>query len=299
MAGVTGINTTGAQIQFGTVSAGAFTNNANVSIIGSTSTDVLTITAGGGLTLAAAVQVNGALTATGAVTGANHVGPGTGLTGTAAGLSIGGNAATASIAAACSGQASYATSLYVNGDYSDDAGVRRIPWMDIQSGVAGVRSMYTTASLGYAPSTGTLSATKIVNAVWNDIADYLEVESDTEIEFGKAYVYVEGKHRKSGTYAEKGVLGIASDTLGFGVGQKPEGTPQIPIAIGGFVLAYVDQLYDSGTPLTCTKDGWLTEMGMGVKMEYPERMVGTFYKIEPAEFWNYIEVKGRSWVKIR
>ena len=95
------------------------------------------------------------------------------------------------------------------------------------------------------------------------------------------------------------MLGIASDTLGFGVGQKPEGTPQIPIAIGGFVLAYVDQLYDSGTPLTCTKDGWLTEMGMGVKMEYPERMVGTFYKIEPAEFWNYIEVKGRSWVKIR
>jgi hypothetical protein len=146
---------------------------------------------------------------------------------------------------------------------------------------------------------GIFYATKLVNAVWNDIADYIEVEPDTPIVFGKAYVYANGHHRLSKEYAEKGVLGIASDTLGFGVGQKPLNTPQIPIAIGGFVLAYVDKAYESGTPLTCTENGCLTEMGQGAAMEHPERMIATFYKVEGSPVWNGLEVKGRHWVKVR
>jgi hypothetical protein len=145
---------------------------------------------------------------------------------------------------------------------------------------------------------GNFTATQLYNAVWNDIADFIEVEKETKIEFGKTYIYEKGKHAISSKYAQKGIVGIASDTLGFGVGKKSEETPQIPIAIGGFVLAYIDKIYSSGTPLTCSKNGSLTKMKLIARLVHPERAVATFYKTERNKQWNGVEVKGRSWVKI-
>lgn len=139
----------------------------------------------------------------------------------------------------------------------------------------------------------------VYGAVWNDIADFLEIDADTEIEFGKAYVrFPDGTLAKSKEYMQKGVMGIASDTFGFGVGQKPEGTPQLPIAIGGFVLACVDKIYDPGTPLTCAFDGSLTEFLQVNKREFPERTVAIFDRVEKNPVWNGVNVKGRHWVKV-
>ena len=138
----------------------------------------------------------------------------------------------------------------------------------------------------------------VTGAVWNDIADFLEIEQGVEIEFGKAYVYANGKHRISENYCECGVLGIASDTFGFGVGKKADRVNQLPLAIAGVVLAYVDKEYESGTPLTCTSEGRLTKMGFWSRVFYPERMVATFYKSELKGTWNGIVTKGRDWVKI-
>ena len=146
---------------------------------------------------------------------------------------------------------------------------------------------------------GYFYATKIFNALWNDIADFVEAPKDLPIEYGRVYVRTpDYTVAKSSEYMEMGILGIASDTYGFGVGQKKD-VNQIPIAIGGFVLAYVDKHYAPGTPLTSSADGGLREISHSDKLEYPERVLATFDRPEPTENWNGLVVDGRCWVKIR
>jgi hypothetical protein len=150
----------------------------------------------------------------------------------------------------------------------------------------------TTTRLNYE---GYFYASRVYNAFWNDIADFITVEEDTEVEFGKAYTY-NGKHRKTNKYGEP-AIGIATDTYGFGVGMNSN-VKQIPIAIGGFVLAYTNTIYKFGTPLVATKDGKLTKADFFTKVLYPERIVATFYKEETNKMYNTVEVKNRHWVKI-
>jgi len=146
---------------------------------------------------------------------------------------------------------------------------------------------------------GWFYATKVFNAVYNDIADFIEVDEECDIEFGKVYCMDEnGKYYKSKRFCDNGIIGIASDTYGFGVGSKGS-KKEIPIAIGGFVLAYVDRKYPVGTPLTTGVDGFLQELIESYKLRFPERIVATYWKEEPLEEWNGIKVNGRHWVKIK
>ena len=160
--------------------------------------------------------------------------------------------------------------------------------------------LYDTAGVfTFKPSTGELTATKVYNAVWNDIADLIEVPSHTEIAYGRAYVMTEaGEYQPSTKYMESGIMGICSDTYGYGLGIK-EGKKQLPIAIGGFVLAHVDKVYKTGTPLTATEGGFLTEIKLEDKRDYPERIIATFWKPEYDSEWNGIAVNNRQWVKVK
>ena len=280
MAGATAINIFGNTVQFGTVAGVAFTSNANLSISASATLDSLTITAVGALNVNAHIFQ----AAYYAVLGGYNLNNAVSLP---AGMGIG----TVGVGIAWN-QALTGETDFIN----------------LQGGGVGVlggfrfygnKNTATPTVLATLDNTGKFSATVVANAVWNDIADYFEVEKDTPIEYGCAYVYADGHHRLSRVYAEMGVLGIASDTLGFGVGEKSKEIPQIPIAIGGIVLAHVDKVYPSGTPLTCTEDGVLTEMGITAKMEYPERLLATFYKQESKDIWNGVMVNGRCWVKVK
>lgn len=144
-----------------------------------------------------------------------------------------------------------------------------------------------------------LYATRVYNAVWNDIADFIEVPDATDIQYGRVYVMSEDEaYAVASKYLPEGIIGIASDTYGFGVGQKQD-VKQLPVAIGGFVLAHVDQKYAPGTPLTATTAGALTEIKLEDKRDYPERIIATYWKPEPNTQWNGILVNGRHWVKIK
>ena len=147
---------------------------------------------------------------------------------------------------------------------------------------------------------GSLYVTKLYGAVWNDVVDFLEVPEGTDVsQYGKVYVENEdGSYSPATSYMAEGIVGLASDTYGFAVGTK-EGKTQIPVAIGGFVLADVDKIYRAGTPLTTSSTGGLTEMKLEDKISYPERIVATFLRAEKAEEWNGISVNGRHWVKVR
>jgi len=157
----------------------------------------------------------------------------------------------------------------------------------------------TTTNISGASRGGTISGfSKVYNAVWNDYADYISLEGPTPIIPGRVYSYNGHFHQIASSYAEMGVIGICSDTFSFVAGHK-EDEFQVPIAVCGFVLAYVDKVYPSGTPLTSATDGGLTEMTLETKMKFPERLLATFYKEEKSTAWYGIEVNGRHWVQVR
>lgn len=166
--------------------------------------------------------------------------------------------------------------------------------------VAGANATITNKySLGCA---GNIIAAKVYGAVWNDIADFIELDPDNpvDVEYGKVYIRTDTyKVAKASKYAQRGVIGIASDTYGFGVGQKPEGVKSIPIAIGGWVLAYTDKLYLPGTPLVATRDGKLTKARWWTRVFDSTKILATFDRAELAKAWNGVYVQGRNWVKVR
>ena len=151
--------------------------------------------------------------------------------------------------------------------------------------------------------TGGISAAKVYNAVWNDLADSIEVPSDTELEYGYCYKYKDEKVYKTDEYADPNVLGIHSDTAGMVLGIKPSHIKCINLAVAGVVLAYVDKEYECGTALVATKGGVLTKANRATILLHPERIIATYYKKEKEDLWgpksNRINVNGRSWVKIK
>ena len=104
--------------------------------------------------------------------------------------------------------------------------------------------------------TGGITGAKVYNAVWNDLADAIEVPFDTELEYGYCYKYKAGKVYKTDSYADANVMGIHSDTAGMVLGTKDKGTVCINLAVAGVVLAYVDKEYECGTALVATKEGF-------------------------------------------
>lgn len=149
---------------------------------------------------------------------------------------------------------------------------------------------------------GALYANQVWGAVWNDLADCIDVPDDTDLEFGRCYCFDGSKYYKSSKYLDDGIIGMHSDTAGFFMGRKPDKT-QMRVGVAGFILAYVDQVYPVGTPLTCTENGALTKIDESDIAKNPHKIVGTFWKRETSETWGpegkEVPVNGRMWVKVR
>ena len=141
-------------------------------------------------------------------------------------------------------------------------------------------------------------STTIYGTLGNDLADCINIEGDTEIESGYCYCFDGTNYYKSNEYMDKRIVGINTDTAGFYLGNNFD-KKQLKIAVAGFVLAYVDKEYEVGTPLTCTENGYLTEIKQEDKVNYPERVIAVYWKNEPNETWGRVTVNGRKWVKIR
>ena len=149
---------------------------------------------------------------------------------------------------------------------------------------------------------GSIYGARVYNAVWNDLADCIPVDDDVELEPGRCYCFNGTNYHKSNKYLADGIIGIHSDTYGMHMGAK-QGVKQMDVAVAGFVLAYVDQEYPVGTPLTCGPDGMLVKIEREDKIEYPEKIIATYWKKETEEYWGSetqkVKVNGRKWVKIK
>ena len=146
-----------------------------------------------------------------------------------------------------------------------------------------------------------MKAGKVYCAVWNDLADSISVDADCDLDYGYCYCFDGEKYTKSSKYLSEGIVGIHSDTYGLKIGSE-DGKKKMDVAVAGFVLGHVDRDYTPGTPLTCTENGYLTEIKREDKIEYPERIVATYWKNEPADEWGSdskkVRVNGRKWVKV-
>ena len=151
------------------------------------------------------------------------------------------------------------------------------------------------------PNTASIKADRVWNAVWNDVADF-QLLAD-KLEYGRCYMDTKDGAMICSKRCQMSVIGIASDTFGFGVGNGANPNREVPIAVAGWVLAYVDKEYECGTVLTNDEFGNLTAMTRDEKLEYPERIVGLYKRKELDTFWGpenaRIEVKGRHWVKVK
>lgn len=135
---------------------------------------------------------------------------------------------------------------------------------------------------------------KIYNAVWNDYADYWDIAYETEVTPGLCYADYGFGLVKPKRRADPRVIGICTDTFGYGMGDRPG---RAPIAVSGFVLAYVDKKYLPGTLLTNREDGMLTKARI-IDILF-HRVYAKYVRPEPEKmFNNTIAVNGRHWVKV-
>ena len=151
--------------------------------------------------------------------------------------------------------------------------------------------------VGWAVSDG-LHGTAVWGAVGNDIADQIEIDNEVEIIPGRAYVLSKEGVRLSSKKAEKGFLGIATDTASLIASNKEDNGLKMTVAVGGFVPAFVDNKYDPGTPLTVGKAGALTKAGLFTRVFSPEKIVAAYYKKSRLSSWSGVSIGSRVLVRI-
>ena len=173
--------------------------------------------------------------------------------------------------------------------------------IDSMTGVVTVNASGNALNVDNGSGTAFLKADRVWNAVWNDVADF-QLLAD-KLEYGRCYMDTKDGAMICTKRCQMSVIGIASDTFGFGVGSGANVNREVPIAVAGWVLAFVDKEYECGTPLTNDEHGQLTAMTKQEKMEYPERIVGIYKRKEMDDFWGpagfKVEVRGRHWVKVK
>lgn len=174
---------------------------------------------------------------------------------------------------------------------------------DVRSAANAV--VYVAKTVSVQPSTGSIKATKVYNAVWNDYAECREVETEEP-----GYCVTEspsGKMIKTYKRLQPGCK-ITSDTFGTCMGETD--TAKTPIAVAGRVLVYPYRNkihYQLGAAVCSAPNGTVDIMSRDEIMMYPERIVGTVSEIPTYDIWhgglqdgdNNIEVNGRIWIYVR
>ena len=147
------------------------------------------------------------------------------------------------------------------------------------------------------------SGDAVRGAIWNDLIDCVDVSEGDVLEPGYCYcMHEDGHYHKSEKYLDNRYIGIDSDTYSLAMGMET-GKRKLNAAVSGFVLAYVDKEYPIGTPLTCTENGYLTELKKEDKCYNPEMIIAIYWTNEEKEEIvredKTVKVNGRKWVKIK
>lgn len=146
---------------------------------------------------------------------------------------------------------------------------------------------------------GTITGTKVFNAVWNDYAEFRKAET---IEPGRVVIEDVSGEMKISTERMQSGASIVSDTFGSAMGETND--CKTPLAVAGRALAYTYEdrnSYPLGAAVCTGPNGTVSLMTREEIMMYPERIVGTVSEIPNYKTWGTgnVEVNGRIWIKVR
>lgn len=127
---------------------------------------------------------------------------------------------------------------------------------------------------------GDFWAYRVYNAVWMDLAECWDKDERFEFEYGMVVVQTENGIKPAQKRAEKGTVGILSNTYGYILGAKNfnendlKESKSLPVAISGRVESkYVGRL-EIGDEVVSTKDAEITKASFIEKIIKRDRIIG-------------------------
>ena len=120
---------------------------------------------------------------------------------------------------------------------------------------------------------GYFYATRVYNAVWNDLAEFMWKAPGAEAEAGNVLVAVEGGVRKSNKRADVAVVGVYSDSYGFALYQDEE-DKKFPVGMTGTVKVKVKGSVKIGDQLVSYKDGYAIKANFWEKIFKRDALLG-------------------------
>ncbi len=104
-------------------------------------------------------------------------------------------------------------------------------------------------------ATGDITAARVYNAVWGDIAEYFYRDMTEDIKPGDVFYADDGFVKKSNKINDKKVVGVYSDTFGYGLGSEDK-EKKVPIGLSGRVNVKIKEQCKLGDLLISGKDGY-------------------------------------------
>ena len=158
----------------------------------------------------------------------------------------------------------------------------------------------TTAQVEFRGSDGSVRATKVYGAVWNDYAEYRSQQEEIKPGYCVASSN-NGKVYKT-TEMYQACDGIVSDTFGFAIGEIDD--YKTPLAVAGRVLTYCagnKYDYQVGDTVCAGPGGLAYKMSREEIKEYPDRIIGIVSEIPEYEIWGTgkVKVNNRIWIKVK
>lgn len=147
---------------------------------------------------------------------------------------------------------------------------------------------------------GSLVATKIYGAVWNDYAEYRKQEH--ELLPGFCVKSTDSGILNYTTKRLEPCEGVVSDTFGFAIGETDE--CKTPLAVAGRVLVYTEEDRENfhfGDAVCASTNGRVSKMTREEIKEYPDRIIGIVSEIPDYETWGEgnVAVNNRIWIKVK
>ena len=148
---------------------------------------------------------------------------------------------------------------------------------------------------------GTITGSKVYNAVFNDYAEYRLCKESIE----PGYIVTEDRDNCDHVKLCTSCLGeadmfVVSDTYGQCMGVAAN---SVPVALSGRVLVHCDPRYNYvvGDYVGCDDHGRARKLMRLEAHEYPERVLGRVSSIPNYEYWGTenVAVNGRIWVNIK
>ena len=150
------------------------------------------------------------------------------------------------------------------------------------------------------PSTGSITASKVYGAVWNDYAEFRS--ATMPIAAGRVVCSNDSGELSIVTERLQAFEGVTSDTYGFAIGETE--TAKTPLAVAGRVLVYTDgdrYSFHSGDTVCAGKNGTISKMTREEIIQYPDRIVGVVSEIPEYKTWGTgnIAVNNRIWITVK